>query len=405
VLKQAVFLVGGLGTRLKERTRATPKPLLEVAGRPFLDTLLDEVVRHGFTDILLLSGHFGDQVADRYDGRVWRGASIRVLREPEPLGTGGALRFALPHLAPAFLMANGDSFFDINLRALAADVPDGGAVMALRDVSGDRYGRVRFDQGCVLSFHAPEEGVTGPINGGIYAISRAVAETIGPGKVSLEAEIFPQLATAGLLNGILFDRYFIDIGVPEDFERAQGELPTRLWRPAVFFDRDGVLNADTGYVHRPEEFVWLEGAKAAIRLCNDRGWLVFVITNQAGVAHGYYPESAVHALHGWMDEELARSGAHVDAYEYCPHHPDGKSAEYRRVCHRRKPGPGMILNLMAHWPVEKGRSFLVGNMPSDMEAARAAGIPGYLYCTGNIESFIQPLLRICGNSVVTGSAT
>jgi D,D-heptose 1,7-bisphosphate phosphatase len=260
--------------------------------------------------------------------------------------------------------------------------------MALRDVSGDRYGRVRFDQGRVLSFHAQEDSVTGPINGGIYAISRAVVETIGPGKVSLEAEVFPQLATAGLLNGILFDRYFIDIGVPEDFERAQGELPTRLRRPAVFFDRDGVLNADTGYVHCRKDFTWLDGAKAAIRLCNDRGWFVFVITNQAGVAHGYYPESAVRALHGWMDEELAPAGAHIDAYEYCTHHPDGKLAEHRRLCHRRKPAPGMILDVMARWPVEKSRSFLIGNMPSDMETARAAGIPGHLYSGGDLEAYL-----------------
>lgn len=389
MLRQAVFLVGGLGTRLKERTRDTPKPLLEVAGRPFLDTLLDEAARHGFTDVLLLSGHFGDQFTSRYDGRDWHGARVRVLREPEPLGTGGALRFALQHLAPAFLMANGDSFFDINLRALTADVPEAGAVMALRDVPGDRYGRVRLAQGRVLSFHAPEEGISGPINGGVYAINRAVVESIGRGKVSLEGEVFPRLAAAGRLKGVLFDRYFIDIGVPNDFERAQIELPSRLRRPAVFFDRDGVLNADTGYVHRPEEFTWLEGAKAAIRLCNDRGWLTFVVTNQAGVAHGYYSERAVHELNLWMNEELARVGAHIDAVEFCPHHPRGKLSQYRRACERRKPGPGMILDLLKHWTVDKDRSFLVGNMPSDIESALAAGIPGHLYDGGNLEIFLS----------------
>jgi len=92
LLNQAVFLVGGLGTRLKDRTRATPKPLLEVGGRPFLEYLLDEAARHGFSEILLLAGHFGQQVQERYDGRDWRGARIKVLCEPEPLGTGGAIR-------------------------------------------------------------------------------------------------------------------------------------------------------------------------------------------------------------------------------------------------------------------------------------------------------------------------
>lgn len=392
MLRQAVFLVGGLGTRLKARTLVTPKPLLDVAGHPFLDTLLDEASRYGFTDLLLLAGHFGEQVMARYDGKDWRGAHVRVLREPEPLGTGGALRFALPHLAPAFLMANGDSFFDINLRALASDVPEGGAVMTLREASGDRYGRVIFDGGRVRSFHAPEEGTAGPINGGVYAINRAVVQAIAPGKVSLEADIFPRLAAAGCLNGRLFDRYFIDIGVPEDFERAQTELPRQLRRPAVFFDRDGVLNADTGYVHRQEDFAWLPGAKEAIRLCNDRGWLAFVVTNQAGVAHGHYPQSAVEALHGWMDEELAAVGAHIDAYEYCIHHPDGKLAGHRRACRRRKPEPGMILDLLDRWPVDKTRSFLVGNMPSDIKAAAAAGIPGHMYTGGDLRDFVAARL-------------
>ena len=388
MLRQAIFLAGGLGTRLGERTQATPKPLLEVAGRPFLDTLLDEAARHGFTDILLLTGHFGDQVAARYDGKDWRGARIRVLREPAPLGTGGALRFALPHLAPAFLMANGDSFFDINLRALAADVPDGGAVMALRDVAGDRYGRVRFADGKVISFHAPEEGVAGPINGGIYALSRDVAAAVPPGKTSLEVDVFPALAAAGRMRGQLFDRYFIDIGVPRDFERAQVELPRQLRRPAVFFDRDGVLNRDIGYLHRPADFAWLQGAREAVRQCNDRGYYAFVVTNQAGVARGYYGEADIRALHGWINEQLAAVGAHIDAFEYCPHHPEGNAADYGRTCRRRKPEPGMILDLLAHWSVDKDRSFLVGNTPSDIQAANAAGIPGHLYQDGDLRDFV-----------------
>ncbi|HKU65836.1 MAG TPA: HAD-IIIA family hydrolase [Rhizomicrobium sp.] len=393
MLSQAVFLVGGLGTRLKERTRATPKPLLDVGGRPFLEYLLDEATRQSFTEILLLAGHFGDQVRTLYDGRKWRGAQIRVLCENEPLGTGGALRFALPHLKPHFLLANGDSFFDINLRALSADLPEGGAAMALRNVVGDRYGRVKLEGNRVLSFHASQENIKGPINGGIYAISRAIVETIPDGKFSLESDIFPSLATRGGIRGRTFDSYFIDIGVPQDLERAQTDLPRHVRRPAVFFDRDGVLNRDTGYLHRPEEFEWLEGAKSAIRLCNDAGYFVFVVTNQAGVARGYYDESDVENLHVWMRKELALEGAHIDAFEYCPHHLDGVRPEYRRACPRRKPEPGMILDLLADWPVDKGASFLIGNTQSDLDAAAAAGIAAHLYQGGDLAAFVASLLK------------
>lgn len=392
MIRQAVFLVGGLGTRLKDRTRNTPKPLLEVGGRPFIEYLLDEAVRHGFTDILLIAGHFGEQFEARYEGAAWRNGRIRVLREPEPLGTGGALRFAAPELQPRFLLSNGDSFFDVNLRALTADpgVAAGGAVMALRSVAEDtRYGRVDVEDGVVRRFHAASQSRAGPINAGIYCLDRAVADRIPPGKVSLEADIFPGLAAEGRMYGVLLDGYFIDIGVPADFERADREIAARLTRPAVFFDRDGVLNDDIGYVHRREDFVWKEGAQDAVRLCNDLGILAFVVTNQAGVARGLYGEEAIGALHGWMDEQLAAKGAHIDAYEYCAHHLDGRVETYRKACRRRKPEPGMLVDLMAHWPVDRERSLLVGDKQSDLTAATAAGIPAVMYRGGNLYSLLR----------------
>lgn len=395
MLTQAVFLVGGLGTRLKDRTANTPKPLLEVGGKRFIEYLMGEAARHGFTDIVLIAGHLGDQVEQLYHGKAIGAARVRVLREPQPLGTGGALRFALPHLDEFFLLSNGDSFFDVNLRALAepSALVKGGAVMALRAVANDaRYGRVRFEDGMVKSFHAPEEGRDGPINGGIYGLSRDVIARIGEGPVSLEGAIFPQLAAEGLLRGRLFDAWFIDIGVPTDFERADAELARHFTRPALFFDRDGVLNRDDGYTHRPDQFEWMPGAREAIRLCNDQGRLVFVVTNQAGVAKGFYDEATVQTLHRWMNEELATVGAHVDAFEYCPHHPDGTISDYSNVCRRRKPEPGMIEDLLKAWPVDKSCSLLIGDKPSDVEAAAAAGIAGHLFAGGDLLSFLKSRL-------------
>lgn len=393
MLTQAVFLVGGLGTRLKQLTQATPKPMIAVAGRPFLDTLIEEAARQGFTDILLLGGYLGEQMTARYDGKTVRGARVRVLVEPAPLGTGGALKFALPHLAPRFLLANGDTFFDINLRALAADVPAGGGVMALRGgVEGARYARVGFQDGLVRSFHAPGEHDHGPINGGIYALDRAIVARVADGPVSLEGAVFPELAREGLLRGQTFDGYFIDIGIPEDLERARAELPARLTRPALFLDRDGVLNVDKGYLYRREDFVWIEGARETVRLANDRGWLVFVVTNQAGVARGYYEERDIAILHTFLQQELAAAGAHIDAFEYCPHHPDGTRPGYDRVCDRRKPGPGMIRDLLKAWPVDTARSFLIGDMPHDIAAADAAGLRGHRFTGGSLLEMVKPLI-------------
>jgi D-glycero-D-manno-heptose 1,7-bisphosphate phosphatase len=150
-------------------------------------------------------------------------------------------------------------------------------------------------------------------------------------------------------------------------------------RPAAFLDRDGVINIDHGFVHTVERFVWVEGAIAAIRWLNEHGYAVFVVTNQSGIARGYYDEAAVHALHAWMADELAAAGAHIDAFYFCPHHPEAVREDLRLSCQCRKPNPGMLLRAFEEWPVARSGSFLIGDRLSDIEAARAAGIPGHVF--------------------------
>jgi D-glycero-D-manno-heptose 1,7-bisphosphate phosphatase len=171
------------------------------------------------------------------------------------------------------------------------------------------------------------------------------------------------------------------------------QVGARGRRPAAFLDRDGVLNVDHGYVHAPDQVEWVPGAKQAVKRLNDAGYYVFVVTNQAGVAKGLYPEEAVATLHRWMAEELAAAGAVIDDWRYCPHHPEASVAAYRAAHPWRKPSPGMLLDLLACWPIERERSFLVGDKPSDIEAAEAAGIAGYLFEGGNLESFVRARLR------------
>ena len=165
-------------------------------------------------------------------------------------------------------------------------------------------------------------------------------------------------------------------------------------RPAVFFDRDGVLNKDIGYLFESNKLVWIDGAREAVKAVNDMGHFAFVVTNQSGVARGLYEEAHVEALHGWMANELGKIGAHIDAFEYCPFHPEGTVERYRQVSHRRKPAPGMINDLLERFPVDIERSLLIGDQPSDLEAANAAGVKGYLFSGDNLELFLRPLLHI-----------
>jgi D-glycero-D-manno-heptose 1,7-bisphosphate phosphatase len=164
-------------------------------------------------------------------------------------------------------------------------------------------------------------------------------------------------------------------------------------RPAIFFDRDGVLNEDDGYVYETTRLKWIDGAREAVKAANDAGYLVFVVTNQSGVARGFFDEQDVRALHEWMAAELARIGAHIDAFEYCPYHPDAVIERYRQVSHRRKPAPGMITDLLARFPVDPGRSILIGDKPTDLEAAQAAGVHGILFSGGNLAQLVRSVLH------------
>lgn len=164
-------------------------------------------------------------------------------------------------------------------------------------------------------------------------------------------------------------------------------------KPAVFFDRDGVLNEDIGYLFEPAKIRWIKGAREAVRAVNEAGYFAFVVTNQSGIARGFYDESDVIALHRWMAEEFAKFGAHIDAFEFCPYHPDGSVEHYRVSSNRRKPEPGMIQDLLKRFPIDLGQSILIGDKSSDLEAARAAGVTGYLFSEGNLEEFVKKLLR------------
>ena len=163
-------------------------------------------------------------------------------------------------------------------------------------------------------------------------------------------------------------------------------------RPAVFLDRDGTLNHDTGYVHRIADFRWLPGAVNAVRRLNDAGYYVFVVTNQSGVARGLYDEAAVIDLHRWMTEELRAAGAHIDDMRYCPHHPEASIAAYRAICSCRKPAAGMLLDLMNCWPVIRETSIMIGDEASDAAAGRAAGIASAIVPAGGLESYVERLL-------------
>ena len=237
--QQAVILAGGLGTRLRAAVPDVPKVMADVGGRPFLEYLIAQLRGAGVTSAVLCVGYRGEVVEGHFgDGSAW-GMQLTYSVEREPLGTAGALRLAEPLLAgERWLVMNGDSYFDISLHTLFGahrSTPAAATLALARVADARRYGGVKCSpDGYVTAFiekPAADTAVAGLINSGLYIIERSVFELIPADRpVSFERDVLPGLVGRGL-RAAVFDGYFIDIGIPDDYARAQRELPRRLRMP------------------------------------------------------------------------------------------------------------------------------------------------------------------------------
>jgi D,D-heptose 1,7-bisphosphate phosphatase len=404
IVKQAAILIGGKGTRLGDAVQSTPKPLLEVCGRPFVEHVMLNLRRFGFDSFVLLAGYQSDLVQERYStgsafAKELRG-DIRIVIEPTPMGTGGALKYAEDYLQDEFLLLNGDSIFDFNYLDLCNCVRDRepdtwlGRIALLPVENASRYGFVELDGANIAAFREkPLEPESGLINSGVYWLKSEVLDFISDTPCSLEQDVFPRLVAEGRLVGRTYHGFFIDIGIPEDLQRARDHLLEYLKKPAAFLDRDGTLNHDDGYTYKVEEFQWFDGAKEAIKKLNDSGYLVFIVTNQAGIARGYYDSAAVDKLHNWMQLELSGLGAHFDDIRYCPHHPEGTVSELSIVCDCRKPSAGMLRNLIEKWSPLISRSFMLGDSDKDVQAGKEVGLLSKKIPPSSILSEVEMRLR------------
>lgn len=402
MIRQAVVLAGGLGSRLGSLTTSTPKPLLPVAGRPFLDYQIEWLARAGFEHVILATGYLADAFDAFVFSRTWRGPTgrpviVETARESHPAGTGGAVALVRERLDPRFLLVNGDTFFDCDLvsveRAAKATPSDSAMLTVRRVVDTSRYGRVEVgSDGRVLRFAEKGVGGAGTVNAGVAVLARSITEMIKSLPCSIETEIYPDLANQDRLYTCEQEGFFIDIGVPDAYTRAQAELPKAAQKPAFFFDRDGVLNVDGGYTHRTEDLELMPGAAAAVRLVRDAGYVVVVVTNQAGVARGFYNEDAVGVFNDALNARLREEGGWIDAFYFCPYHPEGSEPAYRCAHPERKPAPGMILRAAEELGLDLGASYLIGDKQSDLEAARAAGIGACLFQGGRLDSLVRDVL-------------
>ena len=387
---EAIILAGGLGTRLRSVVSEVPKCMAPVDGRPFLQYMLEWLSRYDVSHVVLSVGYLREVIFSYMDSRAWP-FEISYAVEEEPMGTGGGIRLALTKCREdRVIVLNGDTFFDVDLDALSFTAPVTLALKPMRDF--DRYGAVDWDGELVTGFHEKAACAEGLINGGVYALVRSQLDfAFYPKRFSFEKDLLEPLADAHLVAGQVQDGYFIDIGIPEDYARAQRELPEiqavlkasdvvlAMDADTLLLDRDGVINRwlPGDYVTSWDKFTFLPGILESLRKWAGHFRHIFLVTNQRGVGKGRMTQEQLEAVHARMLAEIAAAGGRIDGICLCTAMSEDDP--------RRKPNRGMFDEILAAYPdVMPERTVMLGDSRYDREFAANCGIGFVLMETAEI---------------------
>ena len=360
---------------------ALPKCMAPVAGRPFLFYVINYLRSQGVEQFIFSLG-YKHEIIEEYLKTQFATLNFQCSIEEEPMGTGGAIQMACQVATEKnVIVANGDTLYKIN----GKDVfifhieHEADCTLALKPMQHfDRYGVVELDDNAVVKdFKEKQFYESGLINGGVYVLNveNFLAKKF-PAKFSFEKDYLEQYYQQGKIVGIVHDKYFIDIGIPEDYNRVQEELnqpPLDLnkidknW--TLFLDRDGVLNQDKvgSYIFNPGEFVFYDGVPEVFKLFKEKFGRIIIATNQRGVGRSLMSVADLGEIHQRMLTTIENSGGKIDAIFYADsiHNDDPV----------RKPNPGMALKAKEQFPeIDFSRSIMIGNNISDMQFGRNSGM-------------------------------
>lgn len=389
-VKQVVFYCGGLGTRLGNITKKTPKPLIKINQKPFIEHLFKNFSRFGIKNILLLCSYKYKFFFKKYHNKILNGALIKCVNEGPPKGTAGSLRQVKNKLDNHFLLCNGDTYFDINiLELINIHKKNSMFNMALTVSDDNRYGGVKLNKNKIEIFDSKKNTISSRlVNGGLYYVRKELLNHINKKNFSIEKEILPNLAKKNKILGKKFTNKFLDIGVKKDLKKSSKFLKLVQKKPALFLDRDGVINKDLGYVHKYKNFIWLKNIKKLIKFANDNNYYVFVLTNQSGIGRGYYTKKDVDILHKKVNEELIKIGAHIDDFFCAPYFKDSKIYKFKKKDFlMRKPNIGMMLECKKKWDINIKKSILIGDQENDMLLAKKSKIKNRILVSKDVNIY------------------
>ncbi len=387
-MNQAVIFCGGYGKRLGIKTKKIPKPLLKINGIPFIENIIFQYSKLGVKKILLLCSYKHKLFFKRYHKKKLFDCEITCFNEGKPLGTAGALKKAINKLDSNFFLSNGDTLVNFNPLILKKQIGRK-ALIALAGIkiknNGNRYGGLIFNKSNNVKFIDSRSEY---VNSGYYYVNKKLINKIKINNFSFEKDVLAKLRKNSI-KGIILNKshnYFLDIGTPNDLASSEKFLKKFYFKPAIFLDRDGVINKDKGYVYKYRDISFINNIKKTIRFLNDSNYYVFVVSNQSGIGRGYYTSKDVDILHNKINKELIRNHAYIDEFVYAPYYRLSKFKFSIKEKKKRKPNTGMIDYLTKKWTVNKSKSLVIGDQQSDKKLAINSNIK-YLIVTKQIDLF------------------
>lgn len=364
-----VILAGGKGTRIKKFLKDNPKPLLNINNKPFLSYLLNHYAKFNFEKIFILAGYRGEKIKKKYNNKLINLSKIEVIKEETPLGTGGALSLLKNKKINDFILINGDSIFLIdkfhNLSKNTIFLTSNKNYKSNSKLNG-----LRLDKKNFINFSKRSN----LMNAGVYFFKKNFLKHVTKKKISLENDILPKMIEKGRIRGKYNNCFFLDIGTPKNFLLARRLFKKKFFKPAIFLDRDGVINYDNGYTHLFKNFKFKPNVIKALKLIQNKNYYIFIITNQAGIGKGIFKIEDFFKLHKQINNFLMKKHIHINDIKFCPYHPKAKIKKYKKKTNLRKPGNLMILDIIKNWNINLKKSFMIGDKFSDKLAAKKSNI-------------------------------
>ena len=394
---QAVILAGGRGERMRPLTDIRPKPMIEVAGKPFLEHQIVLLREQGFRKFLLLLGYLPDVVKNHFgDGSKW-GVQIEYSVTAVEDLTGRRIKMAQTRLDELFMLVYCDNYWPLSMHRMWRRFTEANVPMLVTVYSNkDNYTKsaLKVDDAGFVSVYDKKKK-TPDLQGteiSYSIIRRELVEQFPDGNISFEETLFPQLIARRQLAAFVTHHRYYTVG---DTLRLPITEQFLSRRPAIILDRDGVLNAKAPraqYVRNWSEFKWLPGVKEGLRRLNEAGFKIILVSNQAGINRGAMTEQDLHDIHLKMVAEIEQTGGRVDAIYYCPH-------DWDEGCECRKPKPGMLFQAQHDFNLDLSRTMFIGDDERDAQAAEAAG------CIPALVSEKRTLTQIIGELIVNSKAS